>query len=241
MVRLGLGNDSPRVPGMSEDKGMVRNSKAILLDFDGPVCSVFSGYPAPAIADQMRDMLMALGRVSQDTISDTSDPLKLLHWAAENRPALVTQADDFLCAAEQKAVLSAAPTTHAHDAIVAASRAGRPVAIVSNNSEGAISAYLKVHHLGPYVSSVAGRPYAAPHRMKPSPESILRTCAALGIPPTSCVFVGDSVTDVEAARLAGVKFIGYAKRADKMPALVSAGAGVVVESMGVIVDALEGL
>lgn len=239
MVQLGLGNDRARVLGMSKAPGMVRNSTAILLDFDGPVFSVFSGYPAPVIADQMRDMLMANGHVREDSISDTNDPLGLLRWTAENEPALVTQADDFLCATERRAVLSAAPTVHAHDVIVAASHAGRLVAIVSNNSEDAIKTYLGTYQLKPYVSWVTGRPYAAPHRMKPSPEGILRTTEALDIPPASCVFVGDSVTDLEASRLAGVNFIGYAKCPDKIPTLVNAGAEVVVESMRVIADALE--
>lgn len=224
---------------MSTVDDMVRNAKAVLFDFDGPICSVFSAYPAPLVAEQMREMLMT--RTQHDWISQTEDPLNLLRWTGENRPVLVAQADDFLRAAERQAVLGAAPTMRAHDAIIAATHAGRLVAIVSNNSEAAIRDYLDLHQLEPYVACISGRPYAAPHRMKPSPESILRTTEALDVPPAACIFVGDSVTDAKASLLAGVNFIGYAKRADRIPALSGAGADVVVESMGIIADLLERL
>lgn len=227
---------------MSRTDEVLRNVDAIFLDFDGPVCSVFAGYPASVIAGQMREILIAEGGyVDKSAIGDICDPLDLLRWTAENRPDLVSKADDFLCAAERQAVFRAAPTKRAHDTIIAARHAGRLVAIVSNNSREAINIYLGAYHLDTYVSCVTGRPYAEPHRMKPNPESILRTTTALGVLPAACVFVGDSVTDVEASRLAGTNFIGYAKHADRIPILSSAGAGVIVEDMGMIAHALEEL
>lgn len=33
----------------------------VLLDFDGPVCDVYAGMPAPSVAAQLRQMLAAAG------------------------------------------------------------------------------------------------------------------------------------------------------------------------------------
>lgn len=43
-------------------------------------------------------------------------------------------------------------------------------------------------------------------RPKPYPDPILVACKKLGVPPEEALFVGDSVYDITAARLAGVPF-----------------------------------
>jgi phosphoglycolate phosphatase len=35
---------------MADVQELLRNAEAVLFDFDGPICSVFSGYPAPRVA-----------------------------------------------------------------------------------------------------------------------------------------------------------------------------------------------
>jgi hypothetical protein len=37
---------------------ILRRSPVILLDFDGPVCSVFADYPAPQITDELRALAL---------------------------------------------------------------------------------------------------------------------------------------------------------------------------------------
>ena len=61
---------------------------------------------------------------------------------------------------------------------------------------------------------------------------------ALGEQPGRCVLVGDSLSDIEGARAAGVRVIGYANRPAKFKAFQAAGADVVVTSMGMIVRVL---
>jgi HAD superfamily hydrolase (TIGR01509 family) len=112
-----------------------------------------------------------------------------------------------------------------------------PVAVVSNNSAAAIEACLKAHDLGAYVEPVIGRAYADPRRMKPNPGPVLDAVRALGVAPGSCVLVGDSLSDIEAARAAGVAAIGYANRPWKVDAFATA--DVVVTTMGDIAEALS--
>ncbi len=43
---------------MSADLGrLLGEVGAVLLDFDGPVCSVFAGYPAPHVAAELAEVL----------------------------------------------------------------------------------------------------------------------------------------------------------------------------------------
>jgi phosphoglycolate phosphatase-like HAD superfamily hydrolase len=74
--------------------------------------------------------------------------------------------------------------------------------------------------------------------MKPNPEPILHAVRALGMSPDRTVLVGDSLSDIEGSRVAGVRSIGYANRPAKAAVFRQAGADVVLDSMGAIASAL---
>ncbi|MFI6229067.1 HAD family hydrolase [Micromonospora echinospora] len=212
---------------------------AVLLDFDGPVCSIFAGYPAPQVAAELVDVLRRHGVDVPPDLASEPDPLEVLRRTGATGDQGVTRVvEDALCAAERRAVETAEPTPYGREVIVAARQAGMPVAVVSNNSPGAVSAYLAAHRLAAYVSPVVGRAYADPGRMKPNPEPILQAVHALGVSPIRCVLVGDSMSDIEGARAAGVLVVGFANRHRKVDAFRVAGADVVVTTMGAIAEAL---
>ncbi len=212
---------------------------AILLDFDGPVCSIFAGYPAPKVAAELVDMLQRQRVAMPPGLTTEQDPLEVLRWAGTaGDPAVARAVEDALCAAELRAVESAGPTPYGREVIVAARQAGLPVAVVSNNSAGAVTAYLSAHRLATYVSPVVGRAYAQPGRMKPNPEPILHAVRALGLAPDRTVLVGDSLSDIEGSHAAGVRSIGYANRPAKSEVFRQARADVVIDSMGAIATAL---
>jgi HAD superfamily hydrolase (TIGR01509 family) len=209
----------------------------LLLDFDGPVCSVFASLPAPEVAAELVALLRAAGVDVPPAVVAEPDPLAVLRWTGEwCTPELTAAADDALCAQELRAVESAAPTPFSRESILAARAAGLPVAVVSNNSAGAISGYLSIHGLADYVAAIVGRPHARPDRMKPNPVPILNAARALGAEPAACVLVGDSTSDIEAARAAGAHVVGYANRPHKVEAL--RGADAVIITMAALADAL---
>lgn len=119
---------------MSQLAELIRNSGAVLLDFDGPVCSVFAGYSAETVATQLREFLNGHGVELPVEFADNRDPLKVLAWVGSAHPDLTKAVEDQLIAAETLAADSAAPTLHADDVMAAAVSSGRPVAIASNNS-----------------------------------------------------------------------------------------------------------
>lgn len=211
----------------------------LLLDFDGPVCSIFAGRPAAVVAVELCGLLAALGVTASVPVESRSDPLEVLRWAGRlGRHTLDRRLDDELRAVELQAVGSARSTPHAEGVLRAAADMGRPVGIVSNNSDQAISAYLHVHGLRPWVAVVVGRAYAEPWRMKPDPDPVLRAARGLGAAATP-VLVGDSTTDVAAARAAGVRSVGYANKPGKAQRLADAGADVVIDSMAALAAALQ--
>ena len=212
---------------------------AILLDFDGPVCGIFAGYPARDVAAELVDLLYRHGVDPPARLTSETDPLEVLRWTGTTGDQGITRAvEDALCVAERRAVETAAPTPYGREVIVAARQAGLPVAVVSNNSAGAVTAYLATHRLAAHVASVIGRTYAEPGLMKPNPEPILRAVRTLDASPGRSVLVGDSLSDIEGGRAAGVRVVAYANRPPKVDTFREAGADVVITSMGPIAEAL---
>jgi beta-phosphoglucomutase-like phosphatase (HAD superfamily) len=210
----------------------------LLLDFDGPICSIFAGYSAPRVAAELVALLHIEGVAVTPEVRSEGDPLAVLRWVGETCSHNTTAAvEEALCAAELHAAGVAAPTPFGREVIVGAHTQGVPVAVVSNNSAVAIEAYLMTHDLAAYVKLIIGRAYADPRRMKPDPGPVLDAVRALGATPGSCVLVGDSLSDIQAARAAGVAAIGYANRPWKVDAF--AAADIVITSMGDIAEALS--
>ena len=132
---------------------------------------------------------------------------------------------------ELAAVATAAPTPYVHDVVTACQNSGRSVSIVSNNSARAVHAYLARHGLDDRISLVIARTSHDPALLKPSPHLITQAVEALNAEPGECTLVGDSVTDVQAARLAKVHSIGYASKPGQRERLSQAGAGAIINSL----------
>ena len=70
-----------------------------------------------------------------------------------------------------------------------------------------------------------------PALLKPSPHLITQAVESLDAKPEACTLVGDSVTDVQGARLASVHSIGYANEPGKQEWLSEACAGAIINSL----------
>jgi HAD superfamily hydrolase (TIGR01509 family) len=197
----------------------------VLLDFDGPVCDVFAGYPAQHIAEHLRHLLTDThDLVLPDDVLTTEDPLHVIRRTADLAPQLSTTLDTALRAAELQAIATAAPVPGSTELLTACHATGRPVAIVSNNSAEAIHAYLKLHDLSELVGHVQGRDRYDPNLMKPNPRPLLEALTALDAKPDDAVLIGDSLTDIQAAQAAHVRVIAYANRPHKTVELADADA-----------------
>jgi HAD superfamily hydrolase (TIGR01509 family) len=235
MEERGAKGGSLRVTRLEDVIGQV---DALLLDFDGPVCRLFAGYPNSRAAKVERDFLSAHGIEVPTESVGTSDPLRLLQWTGTHQPALIADVEERLLVAERTAAKTAAPTVHADTVLKNASESGLGIAVVSNNSAPAVRTYLEMRGLSAYVSAICGRIPGHPELMKPNPLLVVRACQFLGARADRCVLVGDSATDMEAAGAAGARSVGYAKAPDRVAVLESAGAEIVIEDMAVLAEAI---
>ena len=218
---------------------VVSRTKALLLDFDGPVCSVFAGYAADLVAEDLRTSLRRKGVTFPADIAASRDPLQVLRWVGDTTPGITHLAEEVLTAAERGAVATAKPTAGSDEVILTAVRTGRQVAIVSNNSHAAITTYLDHHQLASHVRVVVGRAYAQPALMKPHTHSVARALNALDVNASASVLVGDSPSDMEAARAMHVHTIGYAKDPQRVTGLCETQAEMVITSMHALATALQ--
>ena len=97
---------------------------------------------------------------------------------------------------ECAAVATAVPTPHVNDVISACRDSGRSVAMVSNNSEKAVRAYLATHDLDSQIDMIAARRSWDPAILKPSPHLIDQAVNKLHTSASACVVVGDSTTTI---------------------------------------------
>jgi N-acetyl-D-muramate 6-phosphate phosphatase len=201
---------------------IISAARHILLDFDGPVCSIYAGTPASVIAGQLRQALQAAGISLPDEAASEPDPLEVFRAVARISDESAITAQQLLTAFETRAITTARPAHGSADLIITAYRTGRTVTIVSNNSGAAITAYLAAHDLAGYIRAVIGRDDHDPDLMKPSPYRVRAAAGLLNAEPSECAFIGDSATDVLAGRLAGVAIIGYAIKPAKADQLTRA-------------------
>jgi phosphoglycolate phosphatase len=200
-------------------------TRVVLLDFDGPVCDVFAGRPASQVAEELRQQLAGQFRGPlPDDVTTTHDPLHIIRRTADIAPELSQGLETSLRRAEVDAVLTASLTTGAAEFLAVCHAAGHPVAIVSNNSAPAVKAFLALHGLAHLVQHVQGRDDSDPRLMKPDPFLIHAAIDALDGTGETAVLIGDSTTDIDAARAASTRVIGFINKPAKHQTLSHADA-----------------
>ncbi|MYV69919.1 HAD-IA family hydrolase [Streptomyces sp. SID2131] len=218
---------------------ILANARVLLFDFDGPVCDVFAGVPAPEVARELTALLSARDAAAGAKAARTDDPIEVLRIAHEAGTEPGRRIEQALTSAEVRAVAVAGqPTPGAAEALRAARAAGRGVAVVSDNSAECVQAFLELHGLQEHVTHIVGRPSEQPHLMKPNPFPLITAAEQMHIDVTSCTLIGDSLTDVRAAHAAGATVIGYADEPHKADLFSEAQADAVTEHMQDIADAL---
>jgi HAD superfamily hydrolase (TIGR01549 family) len=228
----------------------VAAARCVLFDFDGPVCRLFPEGRSMPVAERLRAHLAQLGLgglLSAEERAD-KDPhvvLRAVHRAGRERDLgdLVGTLEHMVTEGEVRAAGEAWPTADADGLIRRLHEGGAALAVVTNNSARAADRYLREHaHRGrslrDFFTAVHGRG-PDPDLMKPHPDVLTRALTGLGLPPDSAVMIGDTPTDAEAARAAGVRFIGYGRDEAKRARLRRAGAGVVIGSYAPLLHTAE--
>ncbi|WP_326945742.1 HAD-IA family hydrolase [Amycolatopsis sp. NBC_01307] len=210
---------------------IVRAARHILLDFDGPVCAVFSGISDRQAADALRAELTSAGVAYPESVARTRDPFEVLEFAVRVDQQVGTLVEQSFRVSESSAVRVALATDGTPDLLRRAAENDQLVTIVSNNSSTAVRQYLELAGLTSFVRGIAARSDAVIEHLKPSPFLLRQAMAETGTSPGDCVMIGDSVTDIEAAQAAGTKVIAYANKPGKRQRFEELSPDGVVESL----------
>ncbi|MEU9351799.1 HAD family hydrolase [Streptomyces griseoloalbus] len=220
---------------LNELRNLISGARVVLWDFDGPVCRLFAGHSAERVANDLASWLEGRGLhgLLTETERESLDPHVVLRAVDRRHPGsdLVAELERRLTHEELRATASAMPTPYADPLIRTWTAVGSRLAIATNNSPRVVREYLTSRGLVPcFAPHIYGRTQELNH-LKPDPHCINRALNAMGAAPASSLMIGDTPSDLFAARAAGVPFLGYARNAHKGKLLRDAGATVVVDSL----------
>lgn len=221
--------------GTEELRSLITCARVVLWDFDGPICRLFAGHTAERVAAELVRWLRSrrLHGLLTDSERESPDPHAVLRAVDRRCPDsdLVVELEARLTQEELRAAASARPTPHADPLIRTWAALGARLAVTTNNSPLAARAYLDRRDLTScFTPHVYGRTRNLRH-LKPDPHCLNRALNATGATPARALMIGDTPTDHQAARRAGVPFLGYARNARKEKLLREAGATVIVGSL----------
>ncbi|GLU49840.1 HAD family hydrolase [Nocardiopsis ansamitocini] len=216
----------------SEDVIVIRRARAVLLDFDGPVCDAFAGYPASEVAQDMLASSSEAGVPISEEAATMTDPMEVLRYLFKVAPERQAESDRMLRDAEIFSVEKTSPTPGTIDFMEACRETGRSVMVVSNNSPEAVKVFFERRNITNYIYGIVGRNPSSPNLMKPNPYLLNLAIKKLDKTFSECLMIGDSVTDIEVAKAVNVPVVGYANKPGKAEIFRSLGSDFVTQNMG---------
>ncbi|MFF5343081.1 HAD family hydrolase [Streptomyces althioticus] len=223
-------------------RNLIEGARVVLWDFDGPVCRLFAGHSAERVARDLVDWLEGRGLhgLLDESARESLDPHVVLRAVDRRHPGsdLVAELEERLTQEELKAAASARPTPYADPLVRTWTAVGARLAITTNNSPRVVKEYLTSRGLLPcFAPHIYGRTQELRH-LKPHPHCIQRALSATGAAPATALMIGDTPSDLLAARAAGVPFLGYARNERKNKVLREAGAEMIVGSLEPVLKAV---
>ncbi|WP_269086362.1 SAV_2336 N-terminal domain-related protein, partial [Streptomyces luteocolor] len=222
---------------------------AVLLGFDGTLTRLF---PGKASSDAARRLaLLAVERRDVDSaLSGEAAPPGAPGGPTSENPGTYhpldvlrayEQADDERIAHEMSVLLeeletraaeAARPLPHSSTLLrsLTRSRIGARVAVVTDVSPRAVSAYMEAHGLPSPRGGIHGRDHDR-LRLLPAADCLSRALERLDTPPDRCLMVGALAQEATAAGALGIPFIGFAGDDRRRERLLDAGALRTVSSL----------
>ncbi|MGA5287460.1 HAD family hydrolase [Streptomyces pseudogriseolus] len=216
-------------------RNLIEGARVVLWDFDGPVCRLFAGHSAERVARDLVEWLEGQGLhgLLAESERESLDPHAVLRAVDRRHPGsdLVAELEERLTQEELKAAASARPTPYADPLVRTWTAVGARLAITTNNSPRVVKEYLTSRGLlACFAPHIYGRTQELRY-LKPHPHCVHRALNATGAAPSTALLVGDTPSDYQAARAAGVPFLGYARNERKNKVLRDAGAETIVDSL----------
>lgn len=206
---------------MTPAHDVLRQADHVLLDFDGPVCAVFSTITNTEVTNGLRACLTEHGHTPTDELRHATDPFDVLAYALGISADLAAAVEAEFTRWEQHAVQYAAETPGIRDTLAWITQSGHSITIVTNNAVSAVTAYCTHTGLDTFINNISARRPHEVTKLKPHPYFLLESLNALNTKPQQAVMVGDSTSDIEAATAANVPAIAYANKPGKTDTLTT--------------------
>lgn len=220
---------------------LVGAARCVLLDLDGPVTRLFPGDSWLELSRQVRKAAVDAAAASAPALADTltaaladqRDHVQCLRIVAHHAPDLLPLVVDLVTRTELDVARTAVAYPSAVRLVEETLARGGQVAVVTNNDPRVVGLVLERARAGltARLAGVHGRTPGTVDDLKPRPDLLLRGLADAGCPPDAAVFLGDSVTDVQAGAAAGVVVIGVSEDAARREELRAAGAVAVLADL----------
>ena len=209
----------------------LKEKKGIVLDFDGTICHLFSGFDLQSTIHYLKIKLDPLG-VSFDNNYDAFDVFDVIRNQLVDSKQLESAfivADEVLRQAEMNAIETCTIIDHSAEFISILLHEGYKVGISTNNSSECVLKLICNHMLkNPTINKVSnnlvsafksipvcGRVGTHPELMKPNPWSLLQVADEMDLSIKDICFIGDSLRDYEASVAADCQFIAFGPTARK--------------------------
>ena len=114
---------------------------------------------------------------------------------------------------------------------------GYILGIVSSRLTDSCEMWLKEFNIRDKFDIVLGRDQYV--QAKPSGEGIIKACELLGLGHDSCIYVGDHINDVNAAKDAGVYSVAYISNRENLEKIRDAGPNYIIMELGELLPELE--
>jgi len=136
---------------------ILRQTRHLLLDFDGAVCTLFPHKRAAIVAEDLRATIATQSIQLPESITRTADPFAVLSFAATVSPDLAARVGSELSDQELTAAATATPAGYIHELISSCRESGRSVTVISQISTRAVNSCLERNTLDRAVGLVLAR------------------------------------------------------------------------------------
>ncbi|WP_299520790.1 HAD family phosphatase [uncultured Serinicoccus sp.] len=220
---------------------LVEDARTLLVDFDGPLARLFPGASWAELGERVRAEAHRLGGAElAQRLEGEADHVQCLRLVDEQSPRLLAPLEELVTELELDAASRVSPRPGALALIDRTLERGASFAVVTNNTPEVVSRVLD--RARPGTSGrlhVVGRSAGHVRDLKPEPDLLLRAMRLLGARPEESVFLGDSVTDVQAGQASGVPVVGVAEEESRRQELLAAGAVGAVAGVDALVPARQ--
>jgi HAD superfamily hydrolase (TIGR01549 family) len=202
--------------------GCFEGKRLILFDLDGPIALQPKSHK-PARLDEDERYIQLLGDYP------LTHPHELLVQLGEGKSPVLQDVEKLVTSKERVSAETAILTPLAKEFVETLEQLHFLLAVTSNGSIDAVNRFLAKNRVRSFGEHVYAR---TPDHilLKPDPDCINKAIAKTGVAASDSLMIGDSWSDVAAAKAAGVAFLGFAWTEAKKQELLEAGAQLLVDS-----------